>query len=293
MSKPVVFVIGASGIVGSATLTSLSANYADKVEIRAGVRNLEKAEKLKAIPNVTIVQATMGDSNLVSVFTGVSTLYIVSPGTVNRAELTISTAEYANQAGVKHIVAITGSVSTLTDTIIGAQLADIESKISKLGLPHTFLHLPMFMENYLTLKDSIVQGTIYGAYNPDTPSLYATVEDIGKASAAILVHPEKYANKSVAVVGDYHSYNDFVKAFSEVLGREIKYQQVPYEACKEEMMAKGFPEIQAEGLIEVFKLINASHPAVTDTHPGVFKNLTGEEPMNMKQWLAKNAEEFK
>ena len=47
MAKPVVFVIGASGLIGSATVQALSAKYSDKVEIRAGVRNPDKADKLK------------------------------------------------------------------------------------------------------------------------------------------------------------------------------------------------------------------------------------------------------
>ena len=47
MGKPVVFVIGASGNIGSATVQALSAKYSDKVEIRAGVRNPDKADKLK------------------------------------------------------------------------------------------------------------------------------------------------------------------------------------------------------------------------------------------------------
>ena len=54
MSKPVVFVIGTSGSVGIATLKSLSDNHADKVEIRAGVRNPEKEKNLKEISSVAI-----------------------------------------------------------------------------------------------------------------------------------------------------------------------------------------------------------------------------------------------
>ena len=92
MSKAVIFVIGATGKVGTATVTSLSAKYADKIDIRAGVHNLEKAEKLKAVPNVTVVHATIGVSNLVGILTGVSTLYIVTPGMENRVELVIKTA---------------------------------------------------------------------------------------------------------------------------------------------------------------------------------------------------------
>ena len=56
MAKPVVLVIGASGNIGLATLQVLSTKYADKVEIRAGVRDPEKADKVKAIGGVNVVQ---------------------------------------------------------------------------------------------------------------------------------------------------------------------------------------------------------------------------------------------
>ena len=163
VSKPVVFVIGASGNVGTATITSLSAKHADKVEIRAGVRNPEKAEKLKAIPNVTVVQASMGDSNLVGVFTGVDTLYIVTPSTENRAELATSTAKSAKQAGVKHIAVVSVSSADATNTLMGRQFQEIETTIAGLGVPHTFIRLPLFMDTYLQYKSSIVdQGKFLG-----------------------------------------------------------------------------------------------------------------------------------
>ena len=58
MTIPVVFVTGASGQIGSSTVIALSAKYADKVEIRAGARNPEKADKVKSLAGVTVVQAT-------------------------------------------------------------------------------------------------------------------------------------------------------------------------------------------------------------------------------------------
>lgn len=52
MTKPVVFVIGATGSIGTATVTSLAGKYADKVEIWAGVWNPDKADKLKPLAGV-------------------------------------------------------------------------------------------------------------------------------------------------------------------------------------------------------------------------------------------------
>ena len=88
MSKPVVFVIGASGNVGSATIQALAAKYASRVEIRAGVRNPDKADKLKSIPNVSVVKAEMGTAELENTLKGVHSLFIVTPGVINRAPCT-------------------------------------------------------------------------------------------------------------------------------------------------------------------------------------------------------------
>ena len=145
MSKPVVFVIGASGNVGAATITTLSEKYADQVEIKAGVRNPDKASKLQAIPNVEIVQATMGDSKLVSTFTGVSTLYIVTPNTEDRAQLVFSTAESAKQAGVKHIAVVSSPTAEfVVDITFRRQFNEMETKIATLGINYTVIRLPMF-----------------------------------------------------------------------------------------------------------------------------------------------------
>ena len=107
MAKPVVFVIGASGNIGLATLHVLSTKYTDKVEIRAGVRDPDKADKVKAIAGVNVVKAAQGDkTQLVKVFEGVTSLFIVVPGTENRTELSTKTAEAAKEAGVKHLVVV-------------------------------------------------------------------------------------------------------------------------------------------------------------------------------------------
>ena len=157
MGKPVVFVIGATGYVGTATLHALSAKYRDQVEIRAGVRNPDKADKLKGIAGVSIVQAEMGSNDkLVQTLAGVNALYIVTPGAENRAELTIATAEAAKKAGVKYVVVVSVLMADLTDTIFGRQLKEVEDKISKLGVPYTFLRLPPFVDNYWAFKDPIV-----------------------------------------------------------------------------------------------------------------------------------------
>ena len=295
MAKPVVFVIGATGNVGSATLQALSAKYADKVEIKAGVRNPGKADKIKTIAGVSIVQAEMGAKDkLVGTFAGVNALYIVTPGAENRTELTIATAEAAKEAGVKHVVVVSVLTADLTDTVFGKQLKTVEEKISKLGVPFTFLRLPLFVDNYWGFKDPIVgKSSIFSPVDPTKPFTPVVVEDAGKVAAAILANPAKHANKTYKIISDRHSFSDVAAAFSEALGKQITYVQVPYDAAKQSFLQAGYPEWQVDGILELYKLIDSGSPVTNEADTGDYTQITGEQPTNLKAWVAKVAGAFK
>ena len=291
--KPVVFVIGASGSVGAATIKNLSENYAHKVEIRAGVRNpdSEKAGKLKSLSNVTVVQATMGASNLVSIFQGVSTLYIVTPTAKNRVELTTSTALSAKEAGVKRVAVVSTLTAKLPDTSFGSQYTKIERHISELGLVYTVLRLPMFMDGYAHYKQSVKHGVLTRVIDLDTPCHATTVADIGKASAAILANPELYQNKTIAILGDRNTSNEFISILSEVLQKEIKYERIPFEDELKKMKSVGVPEWIAEGLTEVAMKMEST-TVYSEGDLGKFKQITGDDPTTLRKWIEDNLHVF-
>lgn len=295
MAKPVVFVIGASGSVGSAALQTLSANYADKVEIRAGVRNPDNADKLKTIAGVSIVQADMGAKDkLIGTLAGVNALYIVTPGVENRAELAIATAEAAKEAGVKHVVVVSVPYTDLPKTVFSKQFKPIEEGIPKLGVPFTILRLPFFVDNYWAFKDPIVgKSSIFSPVDPTKPFTPIVVEDAGKAAAAILVNPEKHASKTYSIISDRHSFNDVAVAFSEALGKQITYVKVPYDAAKQSFLQAGLPEWRADAIVELYKHIDSGSPVTNEADTGDFTRITGEQPTNLKAWVAKVAEAFK
>ena len=290
-SKPVVFVIGASGNIGSATVSALAAKYADKVEIRAGVRNPDKAPESIKAPGVTIVQAVMGEKEkLKEIFKGVDALFIVTPGVKERASLTTLTAEAAKEAGVKFLMVISGRPSP--NTFLGKQLQEVEDNVIKVGVPHCFICLPFFMENNWGNRETIVgQSAFYASLSPDTPNIYVVVEDAGKATAAILADYTKHEGKSYDITSNCFTNAELAAAFTEALGKEVKYVQVSLDAIKQGMMSKGVPEWQAEALLEQLKSIEDRGGLKGDL--SVFESLTGEKPMSMKAWVTKNAAGFK
>ena len=293
MAKPVIFVIGASGNIGAATVQALSSKHADKFDIRAGVRNPDKADKLK-LPGVTVVKAEMGTADLKETLKGVDALYIVTPGVENRASLTVATAEAAKEAGVKFLLVVSVLTYQLTDTIFGRQLTEIEGKVSALGVPHCFLRLPLFVDNYWAFKDGIKgSSTIYSPADPEKPYTPVTVVDAGKAGAVILADYSKHVGKGYRVVSERQTYTQVAAAFTAALGREISYVRVPYDAAKQAFMGMGMPEWQTDGVLELYHLIDNGSPVINVDDLGDFKAITGEEPTDLKTWLAPIAENFK
>ena len=287
MSKPVVFVIGATGSIGSATLKVLSAKYASRVEIRAGVRNPDKADQLKSLAGVNVVKAEMGSAELETTLRGVNALFIVTPGAENRADLAIATAASAKKAGVKHQVIVSVLTADNLDTIFGRQLHKLETEVKALGVTYTFLRLPFFVDNAWAFKDTIKGAS--AIYNPVDPTKHLSpvvVADAGNAAAAILVDAANHANKTYDIVSDRFTYGELTAAFGEALGKTVTYNRVPYDDAKKAFLGMGFPEWQVDGILELFKLMDASDPVISTTNVGDYKKITGEQPTSLKAWVA-------
>ena len=241
------------------------------------------------------MQAEMGDNEkLVETFKGVDTLFIVTPGTENRAALTIATAKAAKSAGVKHLVVVSVATAELTDTVFGRQLSEIEEAIKKLGIAYTLLRLPLFIENYFGFKDTIQgQSTVFAPVDPTKPYTPVAVGDAGKAAAVVLADPSKHINKIYNINSDRHTFGDVAATFSEALSKEVKYVQVPYDAAKQALSKMGIPEWQADGGLELYRLINSGSPATNYHDTSDFTTLTGEKPTDLKTWVSQVAGAFK
>uniref|UniRef100_A0A1X7U3T2 NmrA-like family domain-containing protein 1 n=1 Tax=Amphimedon queenslandica TaxID=400682 RepID=A0A1X7U3T2_AMPQE len=296
-AKPVVFVIGASGTVGSATISALAGKYAETVEIRAGTRDPDKAPDSIKVPGVTIVQATMGEKEqLLDTFKGVDALFIVTPPVQKRALMVMKTAEAAKEAGVKFIMAVSTPPAADPNKapLFGKEFHEIEVRLSKLGVQYCILRLPGFMENLWGYKATIAsQSTFFGPLAPDTLLRTINNQDTGKAAAAILTDYSKHNGKTYGLYSDFYTSTDVAAAFSEALGKEVKYVQVTVEGIVERMRGR-MEDWQLEGLKELMTLTKNDDPLLAEQADfDTLKSLTGEEPTTMKEFVKKIAPAFK
>ena len=288
MSKPTVFVLGCSGSIGSATVRALSRKYSDTLNILAGTRDTasEKVASLRSLPGVTILHADMNNKEgLRDLLTGVTSLFIVTP--TNGFRLAIGAAEVAKASGVKHILTVSVLTVELTDTIYGKQYGELESSVKHLQIPYTFIHLPPFVDNYWAYKRPIQQNSSFSTpADPTKPFSAVVVEDAGKAAAAIMAEPEKHYGKTYKLISNRHTLNELAAAFSQALGKNVKYERISYNDCRRRLVeVVGFSEEDADGILEIYRLTDEECPMLDDPEMSHFNQITGEKPTSLKEWV--------
>ena len=296
MSKPTVFVLGCSGSIGSATVRALSRKYSGTLNILAGTRDTasEKVASLRSLPGVTILHADMNNKEgLRDLLTGVTSLFIVTP--TNGFRLAIGAAEVAKASGVKHILTVSVLTVQLTDTIYGKQYGELESSVKHLQIPYTFIRLPPFVDNYWAYKRPIQQNSSFSTPgDPTKPFSAVVVEDAGKAAAAIMAEPEKHYGKTYKLISNRHTLNELAAAFSQALGKNVKYERISYNDCRRRLVeVVGFSEEDADGILEIYRLTDEECPMVDDPEMSHFNQITGEKPTSLKEWVNEVAPAFK
>ena len=296
MSKPTVFVLGCSGSIGSTTVRALSRKYSDTLNILAGTRDTasEKVASLRSLPGVTILHADMNNKEgLRDLLTGVTALFIVTP--TNGFRLAIGAAEVAKTSGVKHILTVSVLTVELTDTIYGKQYGELESSVKHLQIPYTFIRLPPFVDNYWAYKRPIQQNSSFSTpADPTKPFSAVVVEDAGKAAAAIMADPEKHYGKTYKLISNRHTLNELAAAFSQALGKNVKYERISYNDCRHRLVeVVGFSEEDADGILEIYRLTDEECPMVDDPEMSHFNQITGEKPTSLKEWVNEVTPAFK
>jgi uncharacterized protein YbjT (DUF2867 family) len=142
----------------------------------------------------------------------------------------IAVADAAKRARISHFVyASVGGADRNTGIPHFESKNKIEQHIRPLGVPYTILRPVFFMENWLGMKDSIKQGVLAQPLSPDRKLEMIAVDDIGAFAALAFEHTGHWRDRTFELAGDSLSMTDIAQKFGQKLGREITYQQVPWD----------------------------------------------------------------
>ncbi len=216
---------------------------------------------------VEIVEGSHGDAAVVDrAFQGADAAFWLCPPTPSKTpaaatvDFTRPGAEAMRRHGVGHIVAAT-TLGRNTDWQEKAGNATGSIHMIDLlcttGAAVRGLALPAFMDNALQQVAAIRQGQMFGPIDPDKKLPHTATRDTGAAAAQLLTDRSWTGQKDVPVLGPEElSYSELAAIISEVIGREVRYQQVPFDAFKAQLIGRGLTDAFAQGYVDMLRAKN-------------------------------------
>jgi uncharacterized protein YbjT (DUF2867 family) len=144
-------------------------------------------------------------------------------------------ADVAKAANVQHFVySSVGSAERNTGIPHFDSKFQVEEYIRSIGLPHTILRPVFFFYNYSGMLPMIKDGTLPQPLSPDTKLQQLSEEDYGEMVAEVLERPTDFANRAIEVASVEMTMPEIAAVFSQVLGKKVKYQQIPFAAFEQQ-----------------------------------------------------------
>ena len=283
-----VFVTGATGTTGLATLKALRAAG---VEVVAGVHSPDKSGQLDAF-GVAIRQIDYADvASMAVAMEGADRLFLVTPVSHKTAAFTSAIVEAAKAAGVAHVAKLSGlDVDAEPGSTLGHWHLAAEKVIEASGLAWTFLRANAFMQNFLGDAGTIKQlGTYFSVFG-ETPVNFIDARDIGEVAAKVLTS-QGHAGNTYSLTGPRAMTNAQVsELLSVAAGKPVTCTAITAEHLCHALKGYGVPAVEAGALAELLGLIATGTAARTS--PDV-ERLLGRPPREFARFAADFAGAFR
>ena len=246
-----ILVTGATGLNGKELVRQLSARG---VAVRALVRNPARAEAIAALPHLEIVQGDMAQpETLAAGLRGVDRAMLISSSDPTMLDVQSNFIDAAKQAGVKHVVKLSGIMPELDSAFRFARMhGEIEKRLEASGMAFTHLRAGEFMPAYFRQVPNIIaKGAIF---LPMEEARIASIHvgDIAEIAARVLTGAG-HEGKIYPLTGPQAlTMAEVAEKLSAATGKTIRYVNVPPEAARQAQLAAGMPPYLADALFELF-----------------------------------------
>jgi uncharacterized protein YbjT (DUF2867 family) len=153
----------------------------------------------------------------------------------------------------------------------------IENHLKSTGIPYTIIRPASLFENFLRpqVKSRLLKGKLVSPVGENVIQQFSCADDIGKMSAAIFTNPNEYNGKTITLASEEMNLVQAAEIFSDVLGKEIKYEQLPMFITR---------VVMGKNLYEMFKWVNENN-AVFIKDFTAYKN---DNPglTSLREWIA-------
>jgi uncharacterized protein YbjT (DUF2867 family) len=219
---------------------------------------------------VEVVQGSHGDIKVLNqAFAGAEAVFWLLPPNPQAASVQAAYVDFTRPAceafisqGVKRVVGISalgrGTALANSAGYVTASLA-MDDLIASTGVDYRALVMPSFMENILRQVELIkTQGMFTSPVAGDRTSPSCATRDIAAAATQLLLDTTWSGNGSVPVLGPEDlSFNDMARTMAEVLGKPVRFQQIPGDAFKARLVGFGMSDAMAQGMLDMMLAKNA------------------------------------
>ncbi|WP_200912320.1 SDR family oxidoreductase [Pedobacter sp. Leaf216] len=279
--NPSILITGATGSVGLELAKQLAAK---EIPFSALVRSLDKAEALKHLKGVKLIVGDFNDQqSILNALKGIENVFLLSNSSDEAEHLQCNFVDAAVKSGVKHIVKLSQFAAELNSPVRFLRYhAVVEEKIKSTGLQYSFLRPNLFMQGLLGFADAIKYQQQFFATAGDAKISLVDVRDIAAIAVERLITRNKESEIFNITGPEAISHNKIAEVLSKVLQKQINYVNVADQEMLSALLHFGFPEWQAEGLIEDYAHYARGEAAiVTDT----VKDVTGKLPRKFSEFV--------
>lgn len=278
-----------NGMFGRAAIEALAGN--PNVKVRAMVRALDSFDF--QADNVEPVVGDMDDpASLRPLMAGVTDVFMVSPMDEHIATREINVVDAAKAVNVDiRVLKLHGAVNHRGDHLSSLHEKSLQH-LKSTGLAWTLICPNSVMEtSFLGFTPMIQQGSIYGTSGHGSVGFVA-LRDVGEATA-VVVESGSFVGESVMLTGGQAlDMFQVVEVFSEVLGKQLEYVDMPDDDYAQMLIGVGvFPDratVDMQILCHYEAWRRGDAALVSDD----FRKVTGHDQTTLNQWIESHRDHF-
>jgi uncharacterized protein YbjT (DUF2867 family) len=243
-----ILVTGATGSNGGEVLKLLSRLG---IPLRAMVRSTSRQPN-DLSRSVEFVTADFDDDRSIArALEGIERAFLVTNSSERTEEQQLRFVERARSAGVRHIVYLSQLHAARNSPVRFLHYhAVVEEAIASSGMAFTHLRPNLYMQGLLGFRSSIqAEGRIMAPAG-DAPVSIVDVRDIAGVAVAVLTQ-HGHDRRICDITGpESLTHAELASQLSGALGKPIAFVDIPESAMRSALLSFGFPEWQADGLVE-------------------------------------------
>jgi uncharacterized protein YbjT (DUF2867 family) len=238
-----------------------------------------------------IVEGSHGDAAVVDeAFAGANAVFWLTPPDPQAPSVeaafvgfTRPAAEGFKRHGVKRVVGVSalgrGTPWAEHAGYVTGSLA-MDDLIASSGVSYRALTNPSFMDNIVRQAESIKkQGIFFSPIAGDRKLPSTATRDTAAAASRLLLDESWSGVDEVPLLGaEDLSFNDMAEIVSEVLGKEVRFQQTTFEAYKDRFLGFGMSDAMAQGMTDMAWAKNEG------LDNGVQRTPENSTPTSFREW---------